>query len=152
MGKRRGRKQNVFCTRLTNYCVTLGRGMRVCVLSCFIHVGLLATLWTVHGILQARILEYVAMLSTSKGSSDLGIEPTSPVVPAMQVDGCLTTEPPGKPPVEVGWEWAPKTLSEEEGRWIKERLLKWAQSPGIKEENIRMSISALFCSFKISSL
>ena len=92
------------------------------------------------------------MLSTSKGSSDLGIEPTSPVVPAMQVDGCLTTELPGKPPVEVGWEWAPKTLSEEEGRWIKERLLKWAQSPGIKEENIRMSISALFCSFKISSL
>lgn len=37
--------------------------------------------------------------------------------------------------MEVGWGWAPKTFSEEGGRWIKERLLKWAQSPGIKGEN-----------------
>ena len=47
----------------------------VCVLSCFSRVWLCATLWTVahqaisvHGILQARILEWVAM-SSSRGSS-----------------------------------------------------------------------------------
>lgn len=45
-----------------------------------------------------------------------------------------------------------KTFSEETGgRWIKERFLKWAHSPGIKGENIRMSISAFFF-FLISSL
>ena len=49
--------------------------------------------------------------------------------------------------MEVGWGWAPKTFSEEGGRWIKERLLKWAQSPGIKGENIRMSISVVFFFF-----
>ena len=46
--------------------------------------------------------------------------------------------------MEVGWGWAPKMFSEEAGRWIKERLLKWAQSPGIKGENIRMSTSVFF--------
>ena len=46
--------------------------------------------------------------------------------------------------MEVGWGWAPKTFSEAGGRWIKERLLQWAQSPGIKGENIRMSISGFF--------
>ena len=45
-----------------------------CVISCFSHVQLFATLWTVahqvllHGILQTRILEWVAMPS-SRGSS-----------------------------------------------------------------------------------
>ena len=47
--------------------------------------------YTVHGILQARILECVAM-SFSRGSSQLGIEPKSPVV---QADSLLS-EPPGK--------------------------------------------------------
>ena len=39
------------------------RSVRVCVLSHFSHVQLFATLWTVahHGILQARILECVAI-------------------------------------------------------------------------------------------
>ena len=45
----------------------------VCMLSCFSHVQLFATFWSppgssVHGILQARILEWVAMPSTM-GSS-----------------------------------------------------------------------------------
>ena len=47
---------------------------------------------SVHGILQARILEWVAMPSSS-GSSDRGIEPTSPAL----AGGFFTTEPPGKP-------------------------------------------------------
>ena len=47
---------------------------------------------SVHGILQARILEWVA-ISSSRGSSDPGIEPGSP---ALQV-GSLPSEPPGKP-------------------------------------------------------
>ena len=47
---------------------------------------------TVHGILQARILEWVAV-PFSWGSSQPGIEPRSP---AMQADSLLA-EPPGKP-------------------------------------------------------
>ena len=46
-----------------------------CVLSCFSHVWLFVTLWTVarqaprvHGILQARILKWVAMFSSRKSS------------------------------------------------------------------------------------
>ena len=47
---------------------------------------------SLHGILQARILEWVA-ISFSRRSSDLGIKPESP---AFQADA-LTSEPPGKP-------------------------------------------------------
>ena len=50
---------------------------------------------SVHGILQARIQEWVAMLS-SRGSSDPGMEPTSLVSPAF-VGRFFTTESPGKP-------------------------------------------------------
>ena len=46
---------------------------------------------SVHGILQARILEWVA-ISFSRGSSNLGIEHGSP---ALQADA-LSSEPPGK--------------------------------------------------------
>ena len=46
----------------------------------------------VHGILQARILEWVA-IPFSRGSSDPGIEPRSP---PLQADSFLS-EPPGKP-------------------------------------------------------
>ena len=45
-----------------------------------------------HGILQARVLGWVA-ISFSRGSSQLGIEPGSP---ALEADS-LPTEPPGKP-------------------------------------------------------
>ena len=48
--------------------------------------------YTVHGILQARILEWVAFLF-SKGSSNPGIEPRSST---LQVDS-LPAEPSGKP-------------------------------------------------------
>ena len=48
--------------------------------------------YTVHGILQARILEWVA-LPCSRGSSHPGIEPRSP---ALQT-GSLPAELPGKP-------------------------------------------------------
>ena len=56
------------------------------------------TLWTVanhtslHGILQAGILEWVA-IPFSRDLPDLGIEPGSP---ALQADSLLS-EPPGKP-------------------------------------------------------
>ena len=46
---------------------------------------------SVHGILQARILEWVA-ISFSRGSSNPGIEPG---FPALEADA-LTSEPPGK--------------------------------------------------------
>ena len=48
---------------------------------------------SVHGILQPRILEWVAMPS-SRGSSDPGIKPRSS---ALQADSLLS-EPPGKSP------------------------------------------------------
>ena len=48
--------------------------------------------YTVPGILQARILEWVA-LPFSRGSSNPGIEPRSP---ALQVDS-LPAKPQGKP-------------------------------------------------------
>ena len=48
--------------------------------------------YTAHGILQARILEWVAFLF-SRGSSTPGIKPRSPALQAVS----LLTEPPGKP-------------------------------------------------------
>ena len=45
------------------------------------------------GILQARILEWAA-ISYSGDLPDLGIEPASPVSPAL-ASGFFTTEPPG---------------------------------------------------------
>jgi len=47
---------------------------------------------SVHGISQARILEWIA-ISYSRGSSDPGIEPTS----LAMAGRFFTTEPPGKP-------------------------------------------------------
>ena len=72
--------------------------MMCCALS-FSHTRLFETPWTVArqaplsmGILQARILEWVAMLS-SRGSSNPGIQPRSPSLQAHS----LPSEPPGKP-------------------------------------------------------
>ena len=48
---------------------------------------------SVYGISQVRILEWVA-ISFSRGSSQSGIESTSPVFPALQVDS-LPAEPRG---------------------------------------------------------
>ena len=48
--------------------------------------------FSLHGILQARVLEWVA-ISFSRDLPDPGIEPGSP---AFQADA-LTAEPPGKP-------------------------------------------------------
>ena len=68
----------------------------LCVLSHFSHVQLFATPWTVvcqtpsvHGILQARILEWVAMLF-SGDLPDPGIEPASLIYPAL-ADRFFTT-------------------------------------------------------------
>ena len=53
---------------------------------------------SVHGFLQARILEWVA-ISFSKGSSNPGIEPGSPELKADS----LPSELPGKPPFTLDW-------------------------------------------------
>jgi len=50
---------------------------------------------SVHGILWVRILERVVMPS-SRGLPDLGVKPTSPENPALQMDS-LPLVPPGKP-------------------------------------------------------
>ena len=49
----------------------------------------------VHGILQARILEWVAILFC-RDHPGSGIEPVSPASPALQEDS-LPSEIPGKP-------------------------------------------------------
>ena len=55
--------------------------------------------FSVYGIFQARILEWVA-ISSFRGSSNPGIEPASLATPALA--GVLfTTLPPGKPVVQV---------------------------------------------------
>ena len=74
------------------------RGLLCC---CFVTKSCLA-LWdpmdcgppgfSVHVISQARVLARV-VISSSKGSSDPGIEPASPVL----AGGFFTTEPSGKP-------------------------------------------------------
>ena len=50
---------------------------------------------SVHGILQARILEWAA-ISSCRDPPDPGIEPMSPVSPVL-AGGFFTTEPVGKP-------------------------------------------------------
>ena len=50
--------------------------------------------FSVHGIFQARILEWVA-IPCSKGIPDPGTEPLSPMSPALQ--DSLPTEPSGEP-------------------------------------------------------
>ena len=50
---------------------------------------------SVHEIVPARILEWV-VISYSRGSSPLGIEPMSPAAPALTGE-LFTTELPGKP-------------------------------------------------------
>ena len=69
-------------------------------LSYFSHVQLFATLWTVahqafHGILQAKILEWVAMLS-SRGSSWSKDQTHVSCLLHWQA-GSLSLVPPGKP-------------------------------------------------------
>ena len=54
-------------------------------------------LYTVHGIFQARILEWVAFPFSREELPNLGIEPRSP---ALQADS-LPAEPPGKSESEV---------------------------------------------------
>ena len=63
---------------------------------------------SVHGILQARILAWVA-ISFSRGSSNLGIEPKSPT---LQADA-LTSAPPGKP-LNTGIQVLTSKISREE--------------------------------------
>ena len=55
---------------------------------------------SVRGILQARILEWVAMPFSRGSSRDPGIEPMSLVSPSLQADSLLT-EPPRKPLVNI---------------------------------------------------
>ena len=69
----------------------------------FSHVRPFVTLWTVphqaplfHGILQARLLEWVAMPSLQGTFLTQGSKSHLPSSPALQADSLLT-EQPGKP-------------------------------------------------------
>ena len=83
--------------------------------------------FSVHGTLQARILEWVAMPS-SRDLPDPGIEPASP---ALQVDP-VSTEPPRKPSRHYRWSFGFSekgywTVSEE-SRWVFWLIHKWISS------------------------
>ena len=52
---------------------------------------------SVHGILQARILEWVGM-PTSRDLPNQGIEPASPAAPALQADSLLLSHQGSPPP------------------------------------------------------
>ena len=64
----------------------------VCVSHTGRSVAMDCSLWPIHGVLQARILEWVAIAS-SGDLPESGIEPASS---ALQADS-LPSEPPGKP-------------------------------------------------------
>ena len=71
---------------------------------------------SIHGILQARLLWWVA-ISSSKESSDPGIEPMTLTSPAL-AGGFFTTEPPGKPILTVNYFYSAfKKLSLEKTCW-----------------------------------
>ena len=83
---------------------TWGKVTYACMLSCFIHVWLFVTLWTVcsspgssvHGILQARILEWVAISCCRAFSRPRDWSYLSYLSCIGQV-GSLPLAPPGKP-------------------------------------------------------
>ena len=64
-------------------------------LTLYDHMDFSPPCFSVHGILQARILEW-ASTSFSRVSFRPGIKAVSPVMPAL-ADRYFTTEPPGKP-------------------------------------------------------
>ena len=85
----------VYLSLLAHVCV-------LCVLWCSVvsdflrPLGLQPTSSSVHGIFQARILEWVDIFYSRRSSRDSEIESTSPMSPA-QAGGYFTTEPPRKP-------------------------------------------------------
>ena len=105
---------------------TLGTVQSVCMLSCFSRAQLLATLWTialpgssVRGILQARILEWVAMPS-SRGSS----QPSLLCLLHWQA-GSLLLAPPGELWWNVLWEYKASGSQHKvhhmvEASWVRE--------------------------------
>ena len=79
---------------------------------------------SVHGILQARILEWVA-ISFSRGSS----QPRDRTQVSRITDRSLTSEPPGKPKIQLGWGQILFVLSRKHSLyslWSKPQYLKQA--------------------------
>ena len=91
--------------------------------------------FSVHGILQARILEWVAIFS-SRGSSDPGMEPTSLVSPAL-VGRFFTTESPGKcterrdAAVIKGSQWILKAQEKNKRSMCGQRLCNYHSGKGV---------------------
>ena len=98
---------------------------------------------TVHGILQARMLEWVAV-PFSRGSSQPGIEPRSP---ALQVDS-LPAEPPGKPKLltrnsSPTFPWVSSALT-----WSRSWLLQWLLLSSASLAFLSAGSAVLFYSFE----
>ena len=94
----------------------------VCILILFSHVWLFVTLWSpsassVHGFLQARILEWAAMPS-SRQYSQPSDQPTSP---ELQVHS-LPTDSPGKPQHCMRWYLNVFYLKIKVFRWSPENI------------------------------
>ena len=80
------------CSKSTLHMCMHAKSLQLCLTLCN-HMDCSSPGSYVYGILQARILKWVAMPS----SRDLSKPGTKPVSPTLQVDS-LPTEPPGKPP------------------------------------------------------
>ena len=95
-------------------------------------VRLFATPWTVayqapvvHGIFQARVLEWVA-ISFSRVFPNPGIEPGSPI---LQADA-LPSEPPGRP-----WQTQGRVFNPGEGNNVCEKLCLHHPAGGVWGQN-----------------
>ena len=93
--------------------------LHACVQSCFSHVWLFATPraiahlaieLSVHGIIQARILEWVAMPSSRKSS--LARDQTRVSCGSFNAGWFFTAEPSGKPHIVFTVNWIPLVICE----------------------------------------
>ena len=90
----------------------------------------------VHGILQARILEW-ARISSSRGSSPPTVEPESLASPALQVD-CLPLALPGELSIGLAWAvWLPQSshLGMRDAAWKRLTHKIAAGLPWVDEQN-----------------
>ena len=78
---------------------------------------------SVHMILQTRILEWVAMPSSSGDLPNQGIEPASPV---LKMDS-LPTDPPGKPALDYRGAKSPRLQQP----WIQHRI-PWEEGTSVE--------------------
>ena len=106
--------------------------------------------FSVHGIFQARILEWVA-ISFSRDLLDPGMEPASLVSLAL-AGGFFTIVPPGKPPVQILYPFHARSswhLCRDTRRAKKAAVSFSHTSPQVRKSYNNDSSSGLLTFFKV---